>query len=65
MPFVDSYVKFLMKEYFGIDKDITNPSLLKLLDEKFNPYQGLLIDWLTAIHSVVNTLPNTKIFNLK
>lgn len=65
MPFVDSYVKFLMKEYFGIEKDITNPSLLKILNEKFHPYQGLLIDWLTAVHSVANKLPNTKIFSLK
>lgn len=64
MSFVDSYVKFLMNHYFNIDKSLTNNSLLKMMDEKFYPYQGLLIDWLTAIYSVSEALPNTKIFKL-
>ena len=64
MSFVDSYVKFHMKHYFNIDKDLTNNSLLKLIDEKFYPFQGLLIDWLTAVYSVSQKLPNTKIFKV-
>ena len=50
--FVDSFVKTLMNTYFGVDKSTTNTKLLKYIDSRFSPFQGLLIDWLTGIHQI-------------
>ena len=47
--FVDSFIKIIMNEYFKTDKKVANKELMKIIDDKFYPYQGLMIDWLTAI----------------
>ena len=63
--FVDSFIKILMNKYFKIDKKIGNKSLQNILDEKFYPYQGLLIDWLTAVYSITTNTNKDKYFTIK
>ena len=60
--FVDSIVKIIMNQYFGIDKSLSNTALMKKIDDKFSPYQGLLIDWLCAIYSFTTNSSKDKFF---
>ena len=63
--FVDSFIKIIMNEYFKTNKKIANKELLKIIDDKFYPYQGLMIDWLTAIYSITKNTSKDKYFILK
>jgi 3-methyladenine DNA glycosylase/8-oxoguanine DNA glycosylase len=61
--FVDSFVKILLNEYFGVDKKLPNKSLMEIIDKKFYPFQGLMIDWLTAVYSETNFPEKEKILS--
>ncbi len=63
--FVDSFIKIIMNKYFNTDRKIANKELMKKIDEIFYPYQGLMIDWLTAIYSKTNNTSKDKYFILK
>ena len=62
--FVDSFVKIVMNHYFQTDLKISNKSLLAFLDKKFYPYQGLIVDWLTAVYSFLNNTTKDKFFKI-
>lgn len=64
IAFVDSFVKIVMNHYFHTDLKIANKSLLQFLEQKFSPYQGLLVDWLTAIYSFTNNTAKDKFFKI-
>ena len=65
MPFVDSFVKLVMNNYFTIEKNLTNTAFIKELDKRFHPYQGLMIDWLSAIYSFSTNSSKDKFFKIK
>lgn len=63
--FVDSFIKTIMHEYFKTDKKIANKDLMNKIDDLFYPYQGLMIDWLTAIYSKTMNINKDKYFILR
>ena len=63
--FVDSFIKIIMNHYFKTDRKISNSELQKIIDQKFYPYQGLMIDWLCAVYSFTNKTSKDKFFVVK
>lgn len=63
--FVDSFIKIIMNHYFKTDRKISNNELQKIIDDKFYPYQGLMIDWLCAVYSYTTKTNKDKFFVVK
>lgn len=49
IAFVDSFIRSLMYEFFSLPKETSINKIYTFLEEHFSPYQGLLLDWLTAV----------------
>ncbi len=54
VAFVDVYIRKLLHFFFGLDSKISEKKIFHFLDENFAPFQGLTIDWLSAIFPLAN-----------
>lgn len=54
VAFVDVYVRKVLQFFFKLDLKLTTKNIYAYLDEHFFPYQGLLIDWISALYHVVS-----------
>ena len=54
VAFVDSFIRSLMHEFFYLTKETSVKVIYTFLEEHFHPYQGLLLDWLTAVKMLEN-----------
>ena len=43
-----------MHEFFSLPKETSVKVIYTFLEEHFHPYQGLLLDWLTAVKMLEN-----------
>jgi len=64
VAFVDSFIKIIMNKYFKTDLKIENKELQIIIDKKFYPYQGLMIDWLCAVYSFSSNTSKDKFFTI-
>jgi endonuclease III len=61
IPFVDVYIRKILHYFFNLEPKTSERKIYEFLNAEFAPYQGLIIDWLSAIYPIVSKSKDVQI----